>query len=81
MKRMITNRRQRGPERTERPVQSDADRRPVRAQTARKNYEHYLTLARAKALAGDPVGAENYYQHAEHYLRSLENTANEAAKN
>lgn len=79
MKRMNTNKRHRGPETAERRAQSGTEGRPLRAQTARKNYEHYLTLARAKALAGDPVGAENYYQHAEHYLRSLDSTANEAA--
>jgi hypothetical protein len=30
-----------------------------------------LELARAEALAGNPVEAENYYQHAEHYYRSM----------
>ena len=40
-------------------------------QNARRNYERYLTLAQAQAQAGDVVGAENYYQHAEHYFRSM----------
>jgi Domain of unknown function (DUF4167) len=40
-------------------------------QGARTMYERYLTLARAKALAGDRIEAENYYQHADHYLRSI----------
>jgi len=40
-------------------------------QSARRNYERYLTLAQAQAQAGDVVGAENYYQHAEHYFRSM----------
>jgi hypothetical protein len=40
-------------------------------QTAQRNYERYLTLAQAQAQSGDRVGAENYYQHAEHYLRSM----------
>jgi len=40
-------------------------------QNARRNYERYLELARAEAVAGNPVGAENYYQHAEHYFRSM----------
>ena len=31
----------------------------------------HLELARAEALAGNTVGAENYYQHAEHYFRSM----------
>ncbi len=40
-------------------------------QNAQKNYEHYLALAKAQAQAGDIVGAENYYQHAEHYFRTM----------
>src|SRR5207253_4883887 len=31
----------------------------------------YLTLARDAQSSGDPVGAENYYQHAEHYFRLI----------
>ncbi len=38
---------------------------------ARRNYERYLALAQAQAQSGDIVGAENYYQHAEHYFRSM----------
>jgi uncharacterized protein DUF4167 len=38
---------------------------------ARRNYERYLALAQAEVQAGDRVAAENYYQHAEHYLRSM----------
>jgi hypothetical protein len=41
------------------------------SQNARRNYERYLELARAEALAGNTVGAENYYQHAEHYFSSM----------
>jgi hypothetical protein len=41
---------------------------------AQRNYERYLALARAEAQAGNPVGAENYYQHAEHYFRLLSST-------
>jgi hypothetical protein len=37
----------------------------------RRNYERYLALARAEALSGDRIAAENYFQHAEHYLRSM----------
>ena len=40
-------------------------------QSAERNYERNLTLAHAQAQAGDVVGAENYYQHAEHYFRSM----------
>jgi uncharacterized protein DUF4167 len=38
---------------------------------ARRNYERYLALAQAQAQSGDIVAAENYYQHAEHYFRSM----------
>jgi hypothetical protein len=40
-------------------------------QNAKRNYERYLELARAEAVAGNTIGAENYYQHAEHYFRSM----------
>ena len=40
------------------------------SQNAQRSYERYLALARAEALSGDMIGAENYYQHAEHYFRS-----------
>ena len=43
------------------------------AQSAEKNYQRYLMLARAEALAGDRVTAEGYFQHAEHYFRSMAN--------
>ncbi len=32
-------------------------------------FERYVTLAREAAIGGDPVTAENLYQHAEHYFR------------
>ena len=38
---------------------------------AQRNYERYLALAQAEAQIGNIVGAENYYQHAEHYFRSM----------
>jgi len=38
---------------------------------AQRNYERYLALARAEAQNGNTVAAENYYQHAEHYFRSM----------
>ena len=41
------------------------------SQNAQRNYQRYLALAHAEALIGDMVGAENYYQHAEHYIRSM----------
>jgi len=40
-------------------------------QNAQRSYERYLALAEAQAQSGDKIGAENYYQHAEHYFRSM----------
>ncbi len=45
-------------------------------QSAERKYERYLLLARAEALTGDRIVAENYFQHAEHYLRSMSKNAN-----
>jgi len=44
---------------------------PMSSQNAQRNYERYLALARAEAQNGNTIGAENYYQHAEHYFRSM----------
>ena len=44
---------------------------PKSSQNAQRSYERYLALARAEAQSGDMIGAENYYQHAEHYFRSM----------
>jgi hypothetical protein len=33
--------------------------------------EKYIQLARDSQSSGDPISAENYYQHAEHYLRLI----------
>jgi len=51
---------------------------PKPVQNAQQNYERYLALARAQALSGDPIAAENYLQHAEHYLRSMREAAQRA---
>jgi hypothetical protein len=39
--------------------------------SAQRNYERYLALAREAALSGDNVEMENCYQHAEHYFRVM----------
>ncbi|AZO78920.1 hypothetical protein B5U98_02550 [Bosea sp. Tri-39] len=39
--------------------------------TAQNVAEKYLQLARDAQSSGDPVAAENYFQHAEHYYRIL----------
>jgi hypothetical protein len=44
---------------------------PNGSQNAQRNYERYLVLAQTEAQAGNLIGAENYYQHAEHYFRSM----------
>jgi hypothetical protein len=41
------------------------------SQNAQRNYERYLALAQAEVQAGNVIGAENYYQHAEHYFRTM----------
>ncbi len=38
--------------------------------------ERYLALAREATLAGDPIEAENWYQHAEHYFRVMRERTN-----
>jgi hypothetical protein len=41
------------------------------SQDAQRKYERYLALARAETQFGNIIGAENYYQYAEHYYRSM----------
>jgi hypothetical protein len=58
-----------------------ADARP--SPNAQRNYERYLALAQAETSRGDRIAAENYLQHAEHYLRSMHEsraTVDSAAK-
>jgi hypothetical protein len=38
---------------------------------AEKSYHSYMALAREAASRGDTIAAENFYQHAEHFLRVL----------
>jgi len=38
---------------------------------AEKSYHSYMSLAREAASRGDTIAAENFYQHAEHFLRLL----------
>jgi hypothetical protein len=44
---------------------------PNNAQNAQRSYERYLALARAEVQNGNTIEAENYYQYAEHYFRSM----------
>ncbi len=57
--------------RSKRWTSSTARPEPKSSQNAQRNYERYLALARAEAQIGNMVGAENYYQYAEHYFRSM----------
>jgi hypothetical protein len=41
------------------------------SQSAQRSYERYLALAQEEVRSGNVVGAENYYQHAEHYFRLM----------
>jgi Domain of unknown function (DUF4167) len=50
---------------------SGAAGKPTSSPKAQRNYERYLALARGEAQSGNTVAAENYYQHAEHYFRSM----------
>jgi hypothetical protein len=50
----------------------NADRRNANASaSAQRSYERYVALAQEEARAGNVVGAENYYQHAEHFFRMM----------
>jgi hypothetical protein len=57
--------------RSKRLNSSAARPEPKNSQNAQRNYELYQALARAEAQIGNTVGAENYYQYAEHYFRSM----------
>jgi Domain of unknown function (DUF4167) len=51
---------------------SNADRaKPTGSGSAQRSYERYLALAQEEVRTGNIVAAENYYQHAEHYYRSM----------
>ena len=52
-----------------------ARHQPTGFQSARINYERYLTLALAEVQNGNTIAAENYYQHAEHYFRLMSATS------
>ena len=57
--------------RSRRWTQGASRAKPKSSQGAQRNYERYLALARAEDQNGNRVGAENYYQYAEHYFRSM----------
>jgi len=47
----------------------------VNVQNFQRSYERYSALARAEALTGDRIAAENF-QHAEHYFRAMRENQN-----
>ena len=61
--------------RANRSSSSAAQRRPPKSTNAEASYKKYVMLARAAALTGDTVETENYYQHAEHYFRVMNERA------
>ena len=42
-------------------------------QSAEKLFEKYNTLAREALTSGDKTLSENYFQHADHFMRIIEN--------
>jgi hypothetical protein len=69
---VMTNAMPRRSQLARRDESSGYPRRQARnAQNAQRNYERYLALAHAEVLTGDRIVAENYFQHAEHYFRSM----------
>lgn len=42
-----------------------------RLNNVQQSYEKYISLARDALTSGDRITAEGYYQHAEHYLRLM----------
>lgn len=61
--------------RSKRRTSSAGRPEPKNSQDAQRHYERYLALARAEDQSGNTVGAENYYQYAEHYFRSMRSDA------
>ncbi len=56
------------------PTNSDASYGRPHSGNAHQVFEKYVTLAREALTTGDRIMAEGYYQHAEHYLRVMNET-------
>jgi hypothetical protein len=56
------------------PQRAGGGPNPQSRGNAHQAFERYVALAREATIEGDRVAAENFYQHAEHYFR----TANES---
>jgi hypothetical protein len=66
----MRGRNRRGPNPLARSYESNGPDVKVRG-TAQHIADRYLQLARDAQSSGDPVTAESYFQHAEHYLRII----------
>src|SRR3954453_12136412 len=64
------NNRNKGPNPLTRSYESNGPDVKIRG-TAQHVAEKYSQLARDAQASGDPVAAENYFQHAEHYFRII----------
>ena len=60
------------PSRSSRSRSNTTRRTPDQGINPKARYAKYMELARAAALTGDAVETENYYQHAEHYFRMMQ---------
>lgn len=43
----------------------------ARGENPKAHFDRYIKLAEAAATQGEKVDAQNYYQHAEHYFRTM----------
>ena len=57
------------------PASTGSARRQAVPSNPKQRYERYVALAQDAALSGDEIATENYYQHAEHYLRQMRERA------
>src|SRR5919205_1992866 len=69
-RRMRGRNRSKGPNPLTRSYESNGPDVKIRG-TAQHIADKYAQLARDAQSNGDPVAAENYYQHAEHYYRII----------
>ncbi len=58
------------PGRSKSGYSSNSDFKPKTA-NVKQNLDKYLGLAREAVATGDRIAAEGFYQHAEHYLRLI----------
>jgi len=56
------------------PFQNDQMRNNFRTpQSAEKLFEKYSSLAKEAMTSGDKILSENYFQHADHFIRIIDN--------